>query len=105
MTRWPIGSVTLENRHLYTREQLEDLGVILRTLEHVDPRVLHIVEQAFRQAAEALQRGRIVIHELRTEGSEIVINASTLNAHPADHRTFEMIMSSLKRDVREELGA
>jgi hypothetical protein len=100
--RWPLGSVTLENKHLWTREQLQKAGIILPPLDRVDPRLLPHVYDHLMIAAELVERGRIVIHEIRSEGPKLVIHGATVNSDPEDQKIFELQVKALKRDIERQ---
>mgnify|MGYP006280407063 CR=1 FL=1 len=102
--RWPLGSVTLENRHLYSREQLQNVGVIVPPLDQVEPRVLHIVEEHLLLAAELVERGSIVVREIYSEGPELVLYGGVVNGGEFDKKAFEDQLKALQRDVDRELA-
>lgn len=103
MTRWPLGSVTLENKHLWTREQLQKAGVCAPRLDRIDPRVLHHVHDLLTTAAECVELGRIVIDEAYTDGSELVIVGGVVDGDRFDREIYETNVRALQRAARLEL--
>lgn len=101
--RWPLGSVTFENKHLWTREQLLKAGVDVPPLDRVDPRVLHHVEDLLTKAAECIERGRVVIDEIYSDGSQVVVCGGVVDGPPSENGIYEMHVRALQRDARQEL--